>query len=80
MPQPPHPANVPRGEYTPAEVEFILAMERYKREANRPFPAWHEVLRVVKGLGYRKVDLAPGLPGETDAPGTNTEDPRQAGG
>ena len=37
-------------------VEFMVAMERYKREAHRQFPAWHEVLRVLKSLGYRKVN------------------------
>lgn len=41
--------------YTADEVEFIMAMERYMREANRPFPTWHEVLRVLKALGYRQV-------------------------
>ena len=37
-------------------TEFSLAMERYKREHGRPFPAWSEVLHVLLGLGYRKVD------------------------
>ena len=36
------------------ETEFMLAMERYKRLANRPFPTWHEVLRVAKELGYQR--------------------------
>jgi hypothetical protein len=40
--------------YTDDEVEFMLAMERYKRIAQRPFPTWHEVLRVIHELGYRK--------------------------
>ena len=39
------------------EIEFMMAMERYMRLANRPFPTWHEVLRVAKELGYRKVDI-----------------------
>ena len=37
------------------EVEFIMAIERYKREQGRPFPTWHEVLAVALSLGYRKV-------------------------
>ena len=45
----------PGAGYSPEEVEFMMAMERYKREAHRPFPTWHEVLRVFKALGYRKV-------------------------
>lgn len=36
------------------EVEFMMAMGRYKRVAQRPFPTWREVLRVVRELGYRK--------------------------
>lgn len=51
---------LPGAAYADDEVEFMMAMERYKREANRPFPCWHEVLRVAKALGYRKV--APAKP------------------
>lgn len=40
--------------YTADELEFMLAMERYKTEQRRPFPAWSEVLAVVRELGYRK--------------------------
>jgi hypothetical protein len=42
-------------DYTPEEVEFLFAMERYKRQRNRPYPTWPEVLAVLKSLGYRKV-------------------------
>ena len=41
--------------YNDEEVEFMMAIERYKRIAQRPFPTWHEVLQVVQALGYRKV-------------------------
>lgn len=41
--------------YTPAQIEFMKAMDRYKREAKRPFPAWSEALDVLDALGYRKV-------------------------
>jgi hypothetical protein len=40
----------------PDEVEFMMAIDRYKRLANRPFPGWHEVLRVLKELGYRRIE------------------------
>lgn len=40
---------------TPDQLEFALAMERYMRLKNRPFPTWHEVLAVLAALGYRKV-------------------------
>jgi hypothetical protein len=44
----------PGAGYTDDEVEFMLAMDRYKRQAQRPFPTWHEVLRVIRELGYCK--------------------------
>ena len=42
-------------EYTPEELEFMRAVDDYKRRSNRPFPTWSEVLEVVRALGYRKV-------------------------
>lgn len=41
--------------YSADEVEFMNAVDRYKRERNRPFPTWDEVLAVAKSLGYRKL-------------------------
>jgi hypothetical protein len=42
-----------RPDEMPADVlEFITAMDHYKRVHQRPFPNWSEVLEVVKGLGY----------------------------
>jgi hypothetical protein len=43
------------GTYTEDQIEFLAAIERYKRENRRPFPAWSEVLAVLVSLGYRKV-------------------------
>lgn len=43
------------GDYTADELEFLAAMDRYKRSKRRPFPTWIEVLDVLKSLGYRKV-------------------------
>lgn len=40
--------------YDADEFEFLKAMELFKR--SRPFPTWSEVLKVLKGLGYRKID------------------------
>jgi len=37
------------------QLEFIKAMDEYKRVNNRPFPTWTEVLDVMLFLGYRKV-------------------------
>jgi hypothetical protein len=47
--------NFPGSELTPDQIEFAMAMERYRRLRNRPFPTWHEVLEVAIALGYRKV-------------------------
>ena len=37
-----------------AELEFMQAMQQYKRTSGRMFPTWSEVLEVVRGLGYEK--------------------------
>ena len=36
-------------------IEFIQAIDQYKRLQQRPFPSWSEVLEVLKALGYSKV-------------------------
>ena len=43
------------GEMDDEQFEFIMAIDRYKRENQRPFPTWTEVLEVIRALGYRKV-------------------------
>ena len=35
-------------------IEFITAIDEYKRLYQRPFPSWSEVLDIVKSLGYEK--------------------------
>lgn len=42
-------------DYKPDEVEFMKAMDDYKRRSGRQFPTWSEVLEVIRDLGYRKV-------------------------
>lgn len=41
-------------EYSQEEVDFMMAMERYKRENRRINPTFAEVLAVARSLGYRK--------------------------
>jgi hypothetical protein len=41
-------------DYTSAEIEFMNAMDEYKRRNGRMFPTCSEVLEVVKLLGYEK--------------------------
>ncbi|MFO1052043.1 MAG: hypothetical protein U1F36_07500 [Planctomycetota bacterium] len=38
----------------PDELEFIAALDTYKKANGRPFPSWSEVLHVLRSLGYRK--------------------------
>lgn len=41
-------------DYSLDEVEFMKAMDDYKRKSGRMFPTWSEVLEVVRDLGYVK--------------------------
>ncbi len=43
------------GEMTHEQFVFLMAIDRYKKENQRPFPTWTEVLEVINALGYRKV-------------------------
>jgi len=42
-------------DYTDQEIEFMKAMDEYKRRSGRQFPTWSEVLEVIRNLGYRQV-------------------------
>ena len=44
-------------DYSEAEVEFMNAMDEYKRTSGRMFPTCSEVLEVIRDLGY--VQLTP---------------------
>jgi hypothetical protein len=37
------------------QLDFIRAIDEYKRVNSRPFPSWTEVLDIVLYLGYRRV-------------------------
>jgi hypothetical protein len=59
-------------EYSKAELEFMLAMNDYKRRSGRMFPTWSEVLEVLRELGYEKIvaskeGTARGRPAESRA-------------
>ncbi|HEX2473480.1 MAG TPA: hypothetical protein VHK01_01970 [Lacipirellulaceae bacterium] len=45
-------------DYTEHEVEFMNALDEYKRKSGRMFPTCSEVLEVVRSLGYVKVGSA----------------------
>jgi hypothetical protein len=50
--------RVEEGELTLEEIEFVRAIDHYKRKFSRPFPTWSEVLAIVKELGYMKDSLS----------------------
>ena len=59
-------------DYTNDEIEFMNALDDYKRKSGRMFPTCSEVLEVVRTLGYVKVtaaDLSAGQCGSTSMAG-----------
>jgi len=42
------------GELTTEQFLFVMAIEGFKRANNVSFPAWSDVLEVIRLLGYRK--------------------------
>jgi hypothetical protein len=43
------------GHMNEEQLEFLKAVDEYKRVNNRPFPTWTEMLDIILYLGYRKV-------------------------
>jgi hypothetical protein len=41
-------------DYSVAEVEFMSALDDYKRRSGRMFPTCSEILEVIRALGYEK--------------------------
>ncbi|MCA8961122.1 MAG: hypothetical protein KDC38_11445 [Planctomycetes bacterium] len=39
------------------ELEFVQAIEKYKKSNSKTFLSWTEVLSIVKELGYKKSEL-----------------------
>jgi hypothetical protein len=56
-------------DYTVDEIEFMSALDEYKRRSGRMFPTCSEVLEVIRDLGYEKrpAELTP-LPLSLDVP------------
>ena len=42
-------------EYSDQEIEFMQAMDEYKRASGRMFPTCSEILEVLTKIGYRQV-------------------------
>lgn len=46
-------------DYSREEIEFMRAMDNYKRTSGRMFPTCSEILEVVRSLGYVKIQNGP---------------------
>jgi hypothetical protein len=49
-------------DYTPEEIEFMNALDDYKRSSGRMFPTCSEILEVIGKLGYEKRPAQPATP------------------
>lgn len=56
------------GEISGELLEFIMAIDEYKRVNERPFPSWSEVFEIIQYLGYRKVAARAGHINEACGP------------
>jgi hypothetical protein len=45
-------------DYSNEEVEFMHAIDLFKRTTGRNFPTCQDVLEVIQGMGYQKVEKA----------------------
>lgn len=67
-------------DYSLEEVEFMNALDQYKRTSGRMFPTCSEVLEVIRGLGYEKRSPSAELPGldasllATDPPAADSQE------
>ena len=57
-------------DYTADEIEFMTALDQYKRTSGRMFPTCSEILEVVRKLGYEKRSPVVSAPSPSTSPGT----------
>ncbi|MCB9878539.1 MAG: hypothetical protein H6835_13155 [Planctomycetes bacterium] len=50
----PERSSAPMAEVDGEVLEFIAAIDTFKKQHGRPFPSWSEVLLIVRQLGYRR--------------------------
>ncbi|UUO09209.1 hypothetical protein M4951_05280 [Blastopirellula sp. J2-11] len=55
-------------DYNNEEIEFMQALDAYKRTSGRMFPTCSEVLEVLKALGYQKSIGGGDMPAEPEMP------------
>lgn len=51
----PERVSAEEGSMTDEQFEFLMAIDNYKKQNQRPFPSWTEVLDIILAMGYRKV-------------------------
>lgn len=63
-------------DYTQDEIEFMHALDEYKRKSGRMFPTCSEILEVIRDLGYVKpvAAEAPAAEARAAAPGAASAD------
>jgi hypothetical protein len=49
-------------DYSDQEIEFMQAMDTYKRTSGRMFPTCSEILEVLRNLGYQQAGKSTELP------------------
>jgi hypothetical protein len=62
-------------DYTDQEVEFMNAIDDYKRKSGRMFPTCSEVLEVIRSLGYVKLSPAESIGRADDVASTISAKP-----
>jgi hypothetical protein len=64
-------------DYSSDEIEFMQALDAYKRANGRMFPTCSEILEVIRGLGYVRAQAAE-LPNAAVATGQTPFPPAEA--
>lgn len=59
-------------DYSGEEIEFMHAMDKYKRMSGRMFPTCSEILEVIRGLGYVRTTAASEAQGTESAEASET--------
>ena len=55
--------------YDEEVFELLQAIDVWRRKSHRSFPAWSEVIQIMKGLGWRKIaEPTPETPATVVAP------------
>ncbi len=61
-------------DYSDQEIEFMQAMDAYKRSSGRMFPTCSEILEVLRDLGYQQVGTPTKVPAAAEAEGDTDSD------